>query len=60
MNEIRIKFRCGHTEPLAREAQVDAVACTRCGDRRVANVSAPPPVFRATDCEIRGPLVQEK
>ena len=58
MTEIRIKFRCGHSEPLSRDAQIAAVVCSRCGDRRVSGVQAPPPTFRARDCDVRGPLVQ--
>ena len=59
MSEIQIRFRCGHREAFTRADQMEAVACAQCGERRVAGVTAPPPTFRATECDVRGPLVQE-
>ena len=60
MNEIQVKFRCGHREAFARDAQLDAVCCGQCGSRRVMDVQAPPPVIRARGCEASGPLVQQE
>jgi len=56
---ILVRFRCGHKQAVGGEAHVPSIACLSCGERRVADVQAPPPVIRATDCDAKSPLLQE-
>ena len=56
---IVLKFACGHRLELSDAAMETAPRCPECKERRISTVLAPPPVFRARDCAITGPLVQE-
>lgn len=60
MSEIHVTFACGHRLGVDRSATLDALACPECGQRRVRSVRTPPPTIRATDCEARGPHVQQE
>ena len=48
---IRVTFKCGHSTALSDVK--DAPICPTCGERQVANVQAPAPVFRGVGS---GPL----
>lgn len=57
MDAIRIRLVCGCLVTLG--SADEAPICTTHSERRVSAVKAPPPRFRAVNCDVRGAHVQK-
>ena len=53
---ITVTLVCG-CQIVMSDAGVDTPQCETHGERRVLSVQAPPPRFKAVDCEATGPYV---